>query len=218
MKTSNDRRTAAAKGACQDRRRERRPAWVRSWERVHQSLDASDRLINASITEACRSKRHAHRRPVRSSGGLWNASSRLTVASTRLTRAAQALAKASAVIVLDPETAAEATLFLARATERFLHVADTLFMASNEIHELHQDVVAGLTSGELTPERPRERRPRIVLKPRPSFVRAFLTVRRARVADRISALLHRRRRTPRPAAVRVPRRTSQGRAPPFPSI
>ncbi len=128
------------------------------------------------------------------------------------------LAQANAAIALDPETAGEAAEFVSRATARWIHVAETLSLASNEIHALHKDVVDGLTSGELVPERPRERRPRIILTPRPAPVRAFLTVRLSRVADRISALLHRRRRTTRPRAVSVPRRTSQGRAPPFPSI
>jgi hypothetical protein len=77
------------------------------------------------------------------------------------------------------------------------------------------DVLGGLSTGELVPERPSDGRPRIILTPRALFVRAFLVTRQPRVSDRITPVLLRRRRTPRPAEVRVPRRNLQGRAPPL---
>ncbi|HEX6158791.1 MAG TPA: hypothetical protein VF111_01410, partial [Thermoanaerobaculia bacterium] len=64
-------------------------------------------------------------------------------------------------------------------------------------------------------EQPAPRRVRIRVAPRPGAIRAFLLRRQPRVVDRIAPILRRRRRTPRPAAVRVPHRSLLGRAPPL---
>lgn len=142
----------------------------------------------------------------------------MLIASARLTKAAIALSQTNDSIACEPETAGEAMELTIRASERWINVAQTLSQAANEIFALHEDVLSGLASGELVPERPPSRRPRIILTPRPAPVRAFLSVRLPRATDRVSLVLRRRRRASRPAAVSVPRRTSQGRAPPFSSI
>jgi len=214
-------RTEAPKGAtgtCRDRRRpqgERRPAWVRPFERVHRALDASERWINSSIRTAVRSGRCAHRRPIGSSQSLFEAETRLVTASARLTRAALQLAEANECIARDPESAAGATELLAEAMERWIFTARQLSELADHMFALHDKVLEGLESGAFPPELPPGRRPRIILAPRPVPIRAFLAARRSRVTDRISAVLRRRRRTPRPAALSVPPRTAQGRAPPF---
>ena len=174
--------------------------------------------MNAGITSAVRAHRCVQRRPIRSSRGLRDAAERLAVASVRLVSAARQLAKANECIAREPECDADAPDILNFATQRWTIMAELLGSAADDVFALHTEVVDGLATGALVPEPPAERRPRIVLTPRPAPVRAFLRARLPRVAERISPLLHRRRRTPRPAAVRVPRRTSQGRAPPLPSV
>jgi hypothetical protein len=133
-------------------------------------------------------------------------------------RAAQELAQTNACIGRDPECPDDLPELLIEATERWVYMAQWLSETADEVFTLHGDVLDGLASGALVPERPRDRRPRIVLAPRPAPVRAFLRARRPRAADRISLVLHRRRRMPRPTAVSVPRSTSQGRAPPLSSF
>jgi hypothetical protein len=142
----------------------------------------------------------------------------MAIASARLTRAAQELAEATECIGRHPETAAGAPELLLQATERWVHVAETLGGVAEQMFGLQNDLLHGLETGELVPERLAERRPRIVLTSRPAPVCAFLRARQPRVADRISSVLRRRRRTPRPAALRVPQPSSQGRAPPFSPI
>ena len=210
-----------ATGACRDRRRpqgERRPAWVRPFERANRALRASARLINSSIIAAARSQRGAHRRPIRSSQDLLAVGARLVTASARLVRAAEEIAETNECIGREPERAGGAPELLIQTTERWVFTTQCLSTAAGEIFALHATVLHGLETGTLVPERPAERRPRIILAPRPVPVRAFLRARRRRATDRISPVLQRRRRTPRPAAVKVPRRTSQGRAPPLFSV
>jgi hypothetical protein len=121
-----------------------------------------------------------------------HAGGRLLTASRRLIRAAKQIAKTNRCIGREPERAAGGPELLIQVTQRWVGTAACLQQATEEVFGL-----------------------RIILAPRPAPVRAFLRARRSRVVDRISPLLQRRRRTPRPAAVSVPPRTSQGRAPPF---
>lgn len=207
----------ATGGTPRDRRRQRGggEAWVRPFCRVHRSLDASLRLIDSTIRTMMRSERCAARRPVHASRNLHQASAQLIDASARLARAARALAETNQCLRHEPEQSAIVPELLEQATERFIDVAGWLQETTNFVSKLHEDVLQGLATGELVPERPAERRPRIRLAPRPAPVRAFLRLRQPRVVDRITPILRRRRRTPRPAAVRVPRRSLLGRAPPL---
>ncbi|HYC88579.1 MAG TPA: hypothetical protein VEO54_05160 [Thermoanaerobaculia bacterium] len=204
-------------GTCRDRRRPQggRPAWVRPIQRAHRALDASMRLIVSCLATAARSDRCAHRRPIHSTRNLRDAGGRLVTASRRLVRAAQQIAKTNECIGQEPEHAAGVPEILIRTTQRWVGTAALLQQATEEVFGLHAEVLECLKAGLYVPERAPGRRPRILLTPRPAPIRAFLRARRSRAADRISPVLQRRRRTPRPAALSVPPRTSQGRAPPF---
>lgn len=193
----------------------RRAAWVRPFRRVHRALDATLRLIGSSVGTVAATGGRAHRRPVRASQDLLNAEDLLIRASSRLMKAARELAETNACIAREPESAAGVPALLVDATERWAAMAGWLDEAAAEVFSLHRLVLDGLETGTLVPERPSGRRPRIVLAPRPVPIRAFLRLRQPRVVDRIAPLLLRRRRTPRPAALRVPRRSVLGRAPPL---
>jgi hypothetical protein len=207
-----------AAGTCRDSRRAargRREDWVRPFLRAHHALDASLRLIRSSIRTAAVSDRLCQR-PLDTSLKLHHATDLLMTASARLQRAVKGLGEANARAARHPERAAAAPALLIEAAARFVQVAGTLQVVAGQVFELHTEVLDGIKAGELVPEPPpAPRRPRIVLTPRPAPVRAFLRARQPRVVDRISPLLQRRRRTRRPAALTVPQRTSQGRAPPL---
>jgi hypothetical protein len=207
-----------ATGTGRDLRRVKRGGrgdWVRSYTRVQRAITASMRLIDSTLRAARASERCAHRRPISSSQKLGHASGQLVTASVRLARAAASLAEAHECLARDPGREPGAPGFLIEATSRLLHVGRWLSETADHVFTLHEDVLHGLATGELVPEQPAQRRRRIVLIPRPAPVRAFLRARLPRVVDRISAILQRRRRTRLPASLRVPRRTSQGRAPPL---
>jgi hypothetical protein len=211
----------APKGACRDRRRPQdgaRPAWVRPFRRLQRCLDASVRLIGATVRTYDASQRHAHHRPIGTSLDLTRASRRLRDATARLERAALALAATSECVAREPEGAAGLPPMLCKEVERWIGVAQWLAEVADGVFTLHEDVLAGLETGQFLPERSAFERPRIAVAPRPSFVRAFLLRRQPRAIDRIASILRRRRRTPRPAALRVPRRSVLGRAPPLSSI
>lgn len=142
------------------------------------------------------------------------ASARLADASARLSLAARELAATSECVALDPEQSAGAPRLLVETTRNLILVTAWLDQVADGVFASHSAVLHGLESGTLVPERPADRRPRIRLTPRPAFIRAFLQARQPRVTDRIAPFLRRRRRTPRPAAIRVPRRSILGRAPP----
>jgi hypothetical protein len=182
---------------------------------VHHAINASVRLIDSSIRTMMVSERCAARRPISTSRKLDEASGRLVTASVRLVRAAARLSEARECLARDPELEPGAPALLIEATARLLYVGNLLNETSDIVFNLHEDVLDGLATGELVPERSELPRPRIVLVPHPAPVRAFLRARLPRVVDRISAVLQRRRRTRLPASLRVPRRTSQGRAPPL---
>ncbi|HEX9985958.1 MAG TPA: hypothetical protein VGF69_22040 [Thermoanaerobaculia bacterium] len=210
-----------ASGSCREGRRpegERRAGWVRPFKRVQRALDASVRLLNGSLATAAKSARGLTRRPLDSSRKLQHAEGRLALASARLAYAARELAATAACLQAEPQTGAGAPVLLLEATQRWVAMSQSLEAAAGSIYTFHENVLQGLRSGVLVPERENVRRPRIILAPRPTFIRAFLVAREPRVADRISVVLERRRRAPRPAAVSVPRRASQGRAPPLSSI
>lgn len=185
-------------------------AWVRPLRRAHRAMDASVRLIGSTLRARAKAERCAHRRPLRTSRDLDEASGRLLHASRRLQRAVVQLAATNECVARAPEEAAAAPELLLHATERWMQVTVWLQDAADDVFSLHTDVLNGLETGRLVPERARIR-----LAPRPVPIRAFLVLRQARVVDRISPLLRRRRRTPRPAAIRVPHRSLLGRAPPF---
>ena len=160
--------------------------------------------------------RCARRRPVRTARRLNSAMREMAVASRRLIDAQRELAAAGQALVRDPEQQrGDAPEILELASARCLAVAQYIPIAVSGAMIAQVDVLGGLGTGELVPERPSDNRPRIVITPRPLFVRAFLVTRQPRVSDRIQPVLLRRRRTRRPAEVRVPRRNLQGRAPPL---
>jgi hypothetical protein len=218
------RKTAPAPSCAPGERRHRGPQggrlpeWVRPLRRVHQALDATVRLIGSALRAKERSERCAQRRPIQTSRELHEVSGWLLTASARLTKAAMQLAATNECIGRAPEEAGGLPEMLIQATERWIAVAAWLNGAANDVFSLHEEVLEGLETGALIPERSAARRPRIVLTPRPAAIRAFLRRRQQRVADRIGPLLRRRGRTPRPAALRVPRPSVLGRAPPLSPI
>ena len=142
----------------------------------------------------------------------------MKVASLRLVDAWHELTEAGAALEREPgQQSGDAPDLMELAAERWQAVAESIPIALNEIVLAQVDILGGLGTGELVPERPSGDRPRIVITPRPLFVRAFLVTRQPRISDRITPALLRRRRTPRPAEVRVPRPNLQGRAPPLSS-
>lgn len=204
-----------AAGRC---RKRRRPEWVRPYRRAQRKLDSAIRLIGSCLEAAEVSEGALERRPVRTAQRLNGGVRRLAEAGLRLVRAQEELAAATECVGREPERAAgEAPEIVELAAERWQAVTRYLHYATNEVLLRQVEVLAGLACGALVPEHPSDRRPRIVAAPRPAAVRALLAMRRPRVADRISVMLQRRRRTPRPAALVVPPRTAQGRAPPLSS-
>ena len=223
MSPTGQKSAKAPEGASGTRRDRRRPhgdprRWVRPFFRANRAFEASLRLIFSTLHAVAVTRRTAHRRPVRASRNLHDASGLLVTASARLLKAAQNLAEMSECAGREPETAQDVPEILVDQTKRWVYMTSWLAETANEVFALHRSVLDGLETGSLVPERPAERRPRIVLAPRPVSVRAFLCLRQPRVRDRIAPLLLRRRRTPRPAALRVPRHDVQGRAPPLVSV
>jgi hypothetical protein len=201
--------------ACRERYRARtaglrKEAWVPPFWRAHLTLHRTFSLIAAGLLTAGACRRRAQRRPrPESSREMQEAVQLLAEASSLLRRAALEIAAANASMARDPRTGDDAPEILAQTTERWAYLTDWLREVTEKVLAEQRDVLAR------APERPAERRPRIVLAPRPAPVRAFLRLRQPRVHDRITPLLLRRRRIPRPAALRVPRRDILGRAPPL---
>ena len=199
----------------QRRRKGGGPAWFRPFCRMARALDSSVRLIESTRRTVARSERCAHRRPVRTTAELVVASLRLHEASARLVRAAEELEVTNACLVREPGPTGAVREALDREAERCVAIMKTLEQAAGVLFSLQDHLVLGLETGVLVPEQPATRRPRIQLAPRPVPIRAFLLLRQPRVIDRIAPILQRRRRTPRPASIRVPRRTLLDRAPPL---
>ncbi|HVE71022.1 MAG TPA: hypothetical protein VNI54_06610 [Thermoanaerobaculia bacterium] len=211
----------AAGGVCRPSRRRQRargPEWVRPYRRAQRALDSAASLIFSTIHAAIDAGRGAERRPVRTARRLNGAMRGMAVASLRLIDARRELAEASEALTREPEQqTGDAPELMELAAARCRAVAEYIPFAVNKAIFAQVEVLGGLGTGELVPERPSDDRRRIVITPRPLFVRAFLAVRQPRVSDRIAPVLLRRRRTPCPAEVRVPRRSLQGRAPPLSS-
>jgi hypothetical protein len=207
-----------ATGACRSRRRRkaaRRPEWVRPYRRAQRALDAAVRLIFEAFDAIEAAGRCAERCPVRTARRLTGAIRQMVAASRRLFAAQRELAEARELLGRVPERqAGDAPELVELAAERCRAVARYILITTSEVLVAQTDVMGGLATGELVPEHPSNSRPRITITPRPVPVRAFLAARRPRVADRITAILLRRLRTPRPAEVRAPRRSVRGRAPP----
>ena len=209
LKASAIRAPEGASGTCRDRRRTDgdRRRWVRPFHRANRALYASFRLIATTHHTVAAAERTVHRRPVRASRNLQRASDLLVTASARLVCAAKNLAEMTERAALEPETAQDVPEFVVTATARWMYMTSWLTETSDEVYALQRSILDKLQTGELMPERPADLRPRIVLAPRPVPIRAFLLLRQPRVHDRIGPLLLRRRQTPRPAALRVPRRS-----------
>ena len=127
------------------------------------------------------------------------------------------LAEAAAALEREPDQQrGDAPELMELTAARCRAVAHYIPIAVEDAVLAQIGILGGLGSGELVPERPSEGR-RIVVTPRPIFVRAFLASRQPRVVDRIAPVLRRRGRIPCPAEVRVPRRNLRGRAPPLAS-
>ena len=206
--------TRATHAPSRNRRGGVRPAWVRPYCRAERALAATIRLIGSTRRAVARSERCAHRRPVQTSRNLHEVAGLLVHASSHLRRAAKELDETNECIARDPGHGSAASSMFVRATERCVQVTGWLQDAAADVFGLQEEVLLGLETGLLVPERPAGR-PRIILAPRPVPIRAFLLLRQPRVTDRIAPILRRRRRTPRPASVRVPRRCLRGRAPPL---
>lgn len=221
-RTNRKQAPRSAVGTCRDRRSPKRGdgrAWVRPFVRANRAISASVRLISKTLTRVRRSEKRAQRRPIGASRNIHAASAQLVDASRRLCRAARDLARTQECFARDPRCPEDAPQLLADTGQSLIWAAEWLDEVSSDVFNRHEHVLHGLRTGTLVPERPADRRPRIRLTPpRPARIRAFLQARQPRVIDRIAPILRRRRRTPRPAAVRVPRRSMLGRAPPFSSV
>jgi hypothetical protein len=178
-------------------------------------MDSAVGRVFSTIRAALEAARCAERRPIRTARRLNGAVREITAASLRLIDARRELAEACAALDREPDQQrGEAPELMEMATARCEAVANSIPIAVEQVVLAQLEVLGGLYTGELVAE-PADRR-RIV-PPRPLFVRAFLASRQPRVSDRIAPILLRRRRTPRPAEVRVPRRNLRGRAPPLSS-
>ena len=198
------------------RKKSRRPAWVRPYRRAQRALDSAARLICSTIHAVTEAGRCAQRRPIRTARRLNSAVWEMNVALQRLKAARQELAEATEALARDPnQQRGDGPELMEIVAERCEAVAKYIPIALNGVAIAQVDVLGGLYTGELVPEKPSDRRPRIVVTPHPLYVRAFLVTRQPRVSDRITPALLRRRRTPRPAEVQVPRPDVQGRAPPL---
>jgi hypothetical protein len=181
-------------------------------------MDSAAKLLFSTVDAVVDAGRYAGRRPVRTAQRLNGAVRGMAVASLRLADARRELAEANEALEREPEQQrGDVPEIMELAAARCQAVAEYIPVTVNELVLARLQVLGGLATGELVPEAPSEDRRRIVLTPRPLFVRAFLTSRQPRVSDRIAPVLCRRRRTPRPAEVRVPRRNVRGRAPPLSS-
>ncbi len=214
-KSNHARAPRSASGTSRNRRRQQggATAWMRPWTRAARAIEASIRLIDSTLRAVERAERCVHRRPVRTSRNLVAAWARIRDAQVRLGRAVHELAETHECLVREPQ--ALAPELLVHTTQRWVETATRLHEAADGVVLLHEGILHGLQAGTFVPEQPAERRPRIILAPRPVAMRAFLLRRQPRVVDRIAPVLRRRRRTPRPASVRVPRRSLLGRAPPL---
>jgi hypothetical protein len=200
------------------RDKSRRPEWVCPYRRAQRALDLAEGLIHSTMRAVMDTDRCAKRRPMRASRRLIGKLRKMDVASMQLAVARGQVAEAKAALSRDPsQQRGDAPEIMELVTKRCEAVAKYIPIAAGEAVLAQVGVFEGLMTGELVPERPSDTRPRIVVIPRPLFVRAFLVIRQPRVAERISPVLLRRRRTPRPAEVQVPRPDVQGRAPPLSS-
>jgi hypothetical protein len=207
-----------ANGKCRKRRQQggRRPEWVRPFRRARNALESAVRLITSTMGTVVDFESCVERRPVRTARRLTGGVRQLNAAGRRLLRASRELAEATECLARAPEPVTnDVPELLEWSSERWQTASHYLELVTKEVVLRQVEVFLGLACGALVPEHPSDSRPRIVVVPRPSPVRAFLALRQPRVADRISAVLQRRRRAPRPAALTVPPRTCQGRAPPL---
>jgi len=179
-------------------------------------MDSAVTLLFSTIYAIVEAGRCAQQRPIHTARRLNGAVRKLAGASLRLMNARRELAEACQALGREPDQQrGEAPELMEMATARCQALADYIPMAVKELAFARLEVLGGLYTGELVAE-PADGRRRIVA-PRPLFVRAFLASRQPRVCDRIAPVLLRRRRPPRRAEVRVPRRNLRGRAPPLSS-
>ena len=222
MRTSSSAKAprGAAGGVCRRPRRadQQRAEWVRPYKRAQRALDASKSLILTAFHTVVYAGRCGENRPLQVVKRLDRGRHDLSTAAARLAAAKGELARARECLLAAPQhLAGDAREYLAMAAERCEQVDKYILLIALELMEAQTDVLARLMTGEYMPEPPDPGRPRIVIKPRLAAIRAFLSSRLPRVSERITPLLLRRRRTPRPAEVRVPKRAVLGRAPPFSS-
>ncbi len=217
-------------GICRTSRRRgeapRGKEWVRPYKRAQRALDNASSMLISTVHRVADAG-YCASRPVRSTRILIGALRQVTVASLQYAEAQRCLAEAiDAFDHTPPELQdGDAPLLFELAAERSQTVERYIYVATQEVLLGQAEILQGVAAGELDPEDPSEdasavrpRRRVIVVTPRPLFVRAFLAARRRpRTADRITPVLRRRRRTPLPAEVRVPRRNLRGRAPPLSS-
>ena len=179
-------------------------------------MDSAVSRLFSSIYVVVEAGRCAARRPIHTAQRLNGAVREMTAASRRLLDARRELAEARQALDRAPDQQrGEAPELMELAAARCQALTDYIPIAVEQLVLAQLEVLGGLYTGELVAE-PAGNRRRIV-PPRPLFVRAFLASRQPRVSDRIAPILLRRRRTPRPAEVRVPRRSLRGRAPPLSS-
>jgi hypothetical protein len=200
--------------------------WMRPYKRAQRALDNAASGILACVRGVFHAGRCAAK-PVRSTWMLTTALKQVTAARRQADDARRDLAEAvAAFAALPPELqSAETAELLELAQERCRKIDAYIYVAVSEVLLGEVEIINGVASGEVVPEDPSEvqalgrpRRRIIVRAPRPHFVRAFLASRQRRVADRITPVLLRRRRSPLPAEVRVPRPCLRDRAPPLASL
>ena len=202
----------ASKGAAC--RKQHRPSWVRPFRRARRGIGVSVGLIELAVRIIAGARRRAHQQPIQVTLDLADAFGFLAHASGRLGKAMCQLARTDECRDREAEPDADDPDLFIDAHALSVGVSAWLDEVAADLFALQQSVTDGLESGALVPE-PGAFRPRITAIPRPAPVRAFLRARLPRVKDRITPILQRRRRTPRPSGLRVPRRSIRGRAPPL---
>jgi hypothetical protein len=159
----------ATGGTCRPSRRPRGargPQWVRPYQRAQRALDSAVSLIFSTIHAVVDAGRCAERRPIRTARRLNGSLRGMTVASQRLIEARRELAEASQALDREPERRnGDTAELLELADARCQAVAEYIPIAVTEAVFAQFEVLGGLSTGELVPERSVDGRLRIVITP-----------------------------------------------------
>ena len=197
---------------------EKAKRWDHPIHRAQRHIDSSQSLVDSIRRALLDSTDSAAARPIGTSRKLNRVSCRILDAHAHLASASRDIDAVMKSAVLAPELAADVPMLLIEMTQQWVEVARQIALLSNDLFGFHEEVLDGLKSGELVPEPPAARRPRIIVIPRLISARAFLLHRRKSALDRIASIPARRPPAARISSTDAPRRISRGRAPPSDSI